>query len=217
MSALTVVQKLPPKPVYSVKDLAGLAGSLSTAYKKLNELEEIGIVKRVKRGYFILKECVMQPISVIEHLTPSLRALKECRVFGKYYRETDVRTAQKLLDGFVTLDYKAYELTKFQTPSTFYVYADSMDDATKVLRENGFSEGTKGQVVLLPKYGYYDNAVQRVYLDCIARGGRSLLDAIAIAILYPAELKIKGHFPVDLIEKVREELPLAVTNGSITA
>lgn len=215
--ALTVAQSLPPKPVYSVKDMASLAGSLPTAYRKLQELEEMGIVERVKRGYFILKECVMQPIPIIEHLTPSLRALKEGRSFGKYYREIDVRVAQKLLDGFVTLDYRAYELTRFQTPSTFYIYVDSIDHAAKSLRESGFSEGTKGQVVLLPKYGDFSNAIQRVYLDCIAKGGRSLLDAIAIAILYPDELKIKGHFSVDLVEKVREELPIAITNEPISA
>ncbi len=206
MHALMVAQQLPPKPVYIVKDIASIDGSLPSAYRKLWELEEMGIVDRPKKGYFTLKECVMQPISIIEHLTPSLKALKEARNFGKYYSETDIRTARQLLDGFITLDYKVYELTKFQTPSKLYLYPTSIDNAAKVLKENGFSEGTRGQVVLLPQYGDFSNDMQRVYLDCIAKGGRSILDAIAIAILYPDELKIKGHFTVDLIEKVREEL-----------
>lgn len=216
MNALIVAQQLPPKPVYRVKDLASVAGSLPTAYRKLRELEEMGIVERAKRGYFTLKECVMQPISIIEHLTPSLKALKEGRTFGKYYSETDVRTARQLLDGFVTLDYKAYELTRLQTPATLYLYVNSVDNAAKFLKEDGFSEGTKGQVVLLPRYGDFANAIQRVYLDCIAKGGRSILDAVAIEILYPGELSIKGRFPVDLVEKVRGDL-VSVINEPVAA
>lgn len=217
MHALMVAQQLPHKPVYRVKDIANVSGSLPTAYRKLGELEEMGIVERVKKGYFTLKECVMQPISIIEHLMPSLKALKEGRAFGKYYTETDVRIAGHLLGGFVTLDYKAYELTRFQTPAKLYIYINHVDNATKILRENGFYEGTKGQVVLLPRYGDFTNAIQRVYLDCIAKGGRSILDAVAIEILYPEELNIKGHFTVDLIEKVREDLPVSVINEPVTA
>ncbi len=217
LHALMIAQELPPKPVYKVQDIASIAGSLATAYRKLWELEEMGIVERARRGYFMLKECVMQPISIIERLVPSLRALKESRVFGKYYSETDARIAMKLLDGFVTLDYKAYELTGLQTPATLYLYVNSVDSAVKILKENRFSEGTKGRVVILPRYGDFTNIIQRVYLDCIAKGGRSILDSIAIEILHPDELNVKGRFPVDLIEKVREELPLRVTNEPITA
>jgi hypothetical protein len=219
MHALEVAQKLPHKPVYRVKDVASICPSISTAYRKLEELEKIGIIERPKRGYFMLKECATQPISVIESLLPSLKALKEGRTFGKYYNETDVRIARKLLDsldGFVTLDYKAYELTGIQTPATLYVYVNSINDAAKVLKGNGFSEGTKGPVVLLPRYGDFTNAIQRVYLDCIAKGGRNTIDAVAIAIQYPDELNIKGSFTVDLIEKVREELP-SVIHEPITA
>lgn len=216
MHALEVAQKLPPKPVYRVKDVVSICRSISTAYRKLEELEEIGIIERTKRGYFMLKECAMQPIPIIENLMPSLKALKEGRTFGKYYNETDVRIAGKLLDGFVTLDYKAYELTGIQTPATLYVYVNFLDDAVKVLKGNGFSEGTKGSVVLLPRYGDFTNAIQRVYLDCIAKGGRNIIDAVAIEIQHPDELNIKGSFTVDLIEKVREELP-SVTNEPITA
>lgn len=217
MHAMMVVQQLPFKPVYRVKDVASVSGSLSTAYRKLGELEEMGIIERAKRGYFKLKECVTQPISIIEHLTPSLKALKEGRTFAKYYSETDVRIARELLDGVVTLDYKANELTGLQTPATLYLYVNSVDYATKVLKENGFSEGTKGQVVLLPHYGDFSIAIQRVYLDCIAKGGRSTLDAVAIEILYPDELNIKARFPMDLIEKVREDLPLRAINEPVTA
>jgi len=217
MHAMMIAQQLPQKPVYRVKDIASVTGSLPTAYRKFWKFEEMGIVERVKRGYFTLKECAMQPIPVIKHLMPSLKALKEGRTFGKYYSETDVRIASQLLDGFVTLDYKAYELTRLQTPATLYLYVNSVDNAVKVLKENGFYEGTKGQVVLLPRYGDFTNAIQRMYLDCIAKGGRSILDAVAIEILYSDELSIKGRFPVDLIEKVREDLSLDIVNEPITA
>lgn len=215
MYALVVAQQLPSKPVHRVSDVASVAGSLPTAYRKLRELEEMGIVERARRGYFILKECAMQPIPVIEHLTPSLKALKEGRTFGKYYSETDVRTARRLLDGFVTLDYKAYELTKLQTPATLYLYVDFVEGAAKILKQNRFSEGTRGWVVLLPRYGDFTNTIQRIYLDCLAKGGRSILDAVAIEILYSDELRIRGSFPVDLIEKVREDLSSSV-NERIT-
>lgn len=216
--ALMIAQELPPKPVYTVEDIvtATTAGSLSTAYRKLADLEEMGIVERRNRGYFTLKECVMQPVSIIKHLIPSLKALKEARAFGKYYSETDVRIARELIDGFVTLDYKAYELTKFQIPAKLYLYPDSMDNAVRILKENGFSEGTKGQVVLLPAYGDFTNYIQRVYLDCIANSGRSILDAIAIEILHPDQLSIRARFPVELIEKVREEMPSVINEPIAT-
>lgn len=213
--ALMIAQELPPKPVYTVKDIAATAGSLPTAYRKLADLIELGIAERRKRGYFTLKECIMQPVYLVKHLIPSLRALKEARTFGKYYNETDVRIARELIDGFVTLDYKAYELTKFQIPAKLHLYPDSMDNAIRILKQNGFSEGTKGQVVLLPTYGDFANDIQRVYLDSIANSGRSILDAIAIEILYPDKLSIKARFPVEDIEKVREEMPSSVMNESI--
>jgi hypothetical protein len=90
-----------------------------------------------------------------------------------------------------------------------------MDNAIRILKQNGFSEGTKGQVVLLPTYGDFANDIQRVYLDSIANSGRSILDAIAIEILYPDKLSIKARFPVEDIEKVREEMPSSVMNESI--
>lgn len=215
MDPLLVAQQLPPSLVYTMQDLAKIAGSLPTAYRKLHDLEEIGLAERLGRGFFTLKECVMQPINVIEHLKPSLKALKEGRAFGRYYNETDVRIARKLLKGFVTLDYKAYELTKLQIPATLYIYVNSVENASKLLKVNGFSEGVKGSVVLLPKYGDFSNDTQRVYLDCIAKGGRSILDAVAIEILYADELKIKGRFPIELVDKVREDL--SVINEPITA
>ncbi|HVB95936.1 MAG TPA: hypothetical protein VND41_04970 [Nitrososphaerales archaeon] len=48
---------------------------------------------------------------------------------------------------------------------------------------------------------------EKVYLDCLAFGGRSTLDAIAIELLYGDRLSVKGEFPADLVLKVRDDLP----------
>jgi len=50
-------------------------------------------------------------------------------------------------------------------------------------------------------------------LDCIANGGRSILDAVAIELLYGSEINIKGRFSVDTIRKVQEDMPLDRMNN----
>jgi len=77
-----------------------------------------------------------------------------------------------------------------------------------MLKECKCSEGTRGRVVILPRTGEFGSEIQRVYLDCIAYGGRSLLDAIAIEILHNEDLdhNIRGTFKAEDVLKVREEL-----------
>ena len=49
-----------------------------------------------------------------------------------------------------------------------------------------------------------------------AAGGRSLLDAVAIELRYPDKLQVRDLFPVDLVEKVTEDLgSLATTSHPI--
>jgi hypothetical protein len=151
---------------------------------------------------------VFQPYRLWPNLLPSLRAFKQARYFGRAYDDSDVNLARRLLKGFVTLDYRAYELTHFQTPHTFFVYVEDADRQAELLEQAGFSEGSKGRVAILPKEGdNFDNEIQRVYLDCLAFGGRSTLDAIAIELLYGDKLSIKGEFPIELVMKVRDDLP----------
>jgi len=107
----------------------------------------------------------------------------------------------------VTLDYRSYELTGLQTPEKLFLYVDNEDAATNALKNSDFSEGTKGKIAILPRIGdFFDNEIQRVYLDSLAAGGRNLLDAVAIELRYPEKFQIKGLFPIDLVEKVREDL-----------
>jgi hypothetical protein len=207
--SLTVVQSLTQKPVYHASELFGPAGSRATAYRVISGLLELGLAAETKRrGYFTIRSSAFQPYTKWPHLLPSLRALKQARYFGRAYDESDVNYARRFLTGMVTLDYRAYDLTKLQTPRTFFLYARNPNREAELLESNGFSEGTKGRVAILPRGGGdFENEVQRVYLDCLAFGGRSTLDAIAIELLYGDRLRIRGEFSTDLILKVREELP----------
>ena len=153
---------------------------------------------------------VAQPANILEKLLPSLIALSRARKFGRNYNNSDISFAVKNVPGkFVTLDYKAYELTKFQTPLDLHIYVDDVDNVAAFLKEKGFREGKKGHVLLLPKIGDFSNEIERVYLDCIAYGERSTMDAIAIELLYEDSLNTRGLFPVQLVKKVQEDMPLS--------
>jgi len=204
--ALTIVQTLGEKAVYHISELYKPAGSRATAYRIINELQELGFAEPVRRGYFTLRSSIFQSYRIWPHLVPSLDALRRARYFGRTYNEADVTFVRKMLSGVETLDYRAYELTRLQTPYTFFIYVENPDQVAEELRKRGFSEGRKGRVAILPK-SEIKNELQRVYLDCLASGGRSILDAIAIELLYGNQLEIKGEFPIELVEKVREELP----------
>ncbi len=205
---LAVAQTLGEKPVYHIDDLRDVAGSRSAAYRILSELREAGFATQAKKGYFTLRSSLFQPYSLWPYLLSPLEALSHARHFGRSYNENDVRVARSLLNGAVTLDYRAYELTSLQEPHTLYVYVSELDEAVSILRAEGFSEGRRGRVALLPRLGDFENELQRLYLDCIAFGGRSTLDAIAIEILYSEELdgKIRGRFGAENILKVNDEL-----------
>ena len=206
--SLAIMQSLGPKPVYHARELFGSAGSKATAYRMIRSLQELGVAAETqRRGYFTVRSSAFQPYQTWSHLLPSLRALKQARYLGRAYDESDVNYARRSLNGVVTLDYRAYELTRFQTPHTFFIYADDLDRQAQSLKSAGFSEGTKGRVVILPKEGGFENEIQRVYLDCLAFGGRSTLDAIAIELLHGDQLPVKGEFPTDLVLKVRDDLP----------
>lgn len=205
---LAFAQALPPKIVYSVKnDAVPIAGSEQTAYRRLRLLRSLGLAS-FRNGLFnINREAAMQPLFVVAKLFPSLMSLRQARRFGKFYNDSDIRYARNAMRGaIVTLDFDAWDLTGFQTPSDLYLYVDDVAKSAKLLRDRGFSEGRKGRVVLLPKRGDFTDKVNRTYLDCIARGGRSIYDAIAIELLYHDRIPVKGNFPVEYILKVQQEM-----------
>jgi hypothetical protein len=205
---LAAVQVLGERPVLSLNDLIEVTGSRATAYRTLSRLREVGFVAPVRRGYFTIRSSFFQPYPLWKHLLPSLSALKQTRYFGRSYNENDIRVARRILRGTVTLDYRAFDLTGLQEPHTLFVYVDEPERAASALRRKGFWEGSRGRVALLPKPQPFRNELQRLYLDCLAYGGRSTLDAIAIEILFGEELdpKSRGVFRAEDVIKVRDEL-----------
>lgn len=200
--------KLAPRVSYSIKDdAAPVAGSVPTAYRRLHVLQQLGLAT-VYRGQFQINRAARQPMHVLEKLVPSLLALKNAKRFGKKYHISDINFFKKNLPekSFITLDFRAWELTGYQTPRDLYVYVDDIENATKFLRQNGFSEGSKGRVVLLQKQTSCKNNIEQIYLDCIARGGRSTLDAIAIELKHADHLTTRGRFNIADILKVQDDM-----------
>lgn len=208
--AILFAQAFTGKLVYSVKnDAKKQAGSLSTAYQRLRTLEQFGLATLNHDAFEIKSNVVTQPIPIRKKVLNSLLSLKNARRFGKYYNESDVNFAKKHLPGkfLTTLDYATWELTKYQTPSEFFVYVNDVEESSNYLIENNFSEGKNGIVILLPKLGNFDNPIERIYLDCIAKGGRNTLDGIALELNYSDSITEKGLFPLNSVKKVQEDLP----------
>ncbi len=208
--AISFAQAFTGQLVYSIKkDAKKQAGSLPTAYHRLRVLEQIGLAKFNRDVFEIKSNVVTQPYSIRKKLFGSLIALKNARRFGKYYNEYDVNFAKKYLPSkfLTTLDYATWEFTKYQTPSEFFVYVDNVEESANYLIENGFNEGKNGNVILLPKVGNFDNIIERIYLDSIAKGGRNTLDAIALEWFYGDNIQTRGYFPVNFVKKVQEDLP----------
>lgn len=206
---LAFAQRLPPSITYSVKnDGVPIAGSEKTVYRRLNVLESVGLAN-FRDGRFQINRASHQPQFLFQKLLPSLVALKNARRFGKLYNSSDVNLSHQILGEkfFVTLDFAAWELTRYQTPLDLYLYVDDIETTVKLLKKNNFSEGKKGHVILLPKIGNFSNKMERVYFDCIAKGGRNTMDAIAIEILHGDKLSAKGQFPIEYVLKVQEDLP----------
>jgi hypothetical protein len=202
-------QEFNPRLIHSMKDISPEVASISTLYRKVRDLEKIGLAT-LQRGKFEIKAGVIfQPIPVLKNLLPSLLSLKRARRFGRSYGDSDIKFAMyKIQNKLLTLDYAAWELTKFQTPRDLFIYVDNMDETVSFLKENGFSEGKRGHIVLLPKIGNFENTTERVYLDSMANGGRSMLDAIAIDLKYGDKLTVKGQFPIEYVMKVQEDMPI---------
>ena len=208
--AISFAQAFTGKLVYSVKkDAKKEAGSLPTAYHRLRTLEQIGLAKLNRDVFQIQSNVVSQPRPIIKKIIDSLMSFKNARRFGRSYNEYDINFAKKYLPGkfLTTLDYATWELTKYQTPSEFFVYVEDVEKSANFLLENDFNEGKNGNVILLPKLGNFDNPIERIYLDCIAKGGRNTLDGIALELNYGDSITEKGLFSLNSVKKVQEDLP----------
>ncbi len=163
-------------------------------------LERVGLAIEYD-GRVVFRECLDQPVRVIERLLPSLLSLKH----GLGFRG-DVDAAKNEVKGFVTLDYAAYELIGYQIPRTLYIYPEDLEGGKRRLRELGFepSPVSEADVVLLPRFGAIDR--YRVHLDSLARGGRSTLDALAIELVRPEMVAVEARYPAEMVRKVVEDL-----------
>jgi len=208
---LLFAQELAPRPFYTIKQHGKeIAGSEKTAYRRIKSLIPLGLATFDRGRFAIKKEVVEQPLGVVRKLLPSLISLKHARRFGRSYNNADINFVINSMPdtAIVTLDFRAWNLTRFQFANDLYVYVNDLEKGAEFLKENGFNEGSRGHVVLLPKIGSFDNEIERVYLDCIANGGRSILDAIAIQLLYGDQISVRGKFSVDAVKKVQQDMPL---------
>lgn len=207
--ALLFAQELPPRPVYALNNLKTINESTKTAHRRIKSLLPLGLATYSRGKFSIKKEVVSQPVNVLKKLIPSLMSLKQARRFGRSYNNADINFVLNSMpeSAMVTLDYKAWNMSKFQIPRDLFVYVDDIKKGSTFLKENNFSEGEKGHVVLLPKIGSFDNKVERVFLDCLANGGRSVLDAVAIQLLYGDSIDVKARFPIEMVIKVQDDLP----------
>ncbi len=207
--AIRFAQELPPSPIYDLKNLGNTVSvSARTVKRRLVFLEELGLAEYNRGKFTIKREVVSQPYTVLQNIIPSLMSLKKARRFGRHYKPTDVNFMKKHLPkgAIITLDHNAHELTKFQTPLNLHVYVDNVEKVAKLLKNHGFREGKRGSVVLLPKIGSFENLVERVFLDCVANGGRSFLDAAAIMLTHKDTIKTRVRFAGGTILKVQDDL-----------
>lgn len=208
--AIGFAQELPPSPIYNLYNLESTIHlSTKTIKRRIVQLESLGLADYNRGKFTIKREVISQPYIVLQNIIPSLIALKRARRFGRYYKSTDINFMKKHLPkgSIITLDHKAHELTKYQTPLNLYVYVDNVEKTSKLLKTHGFREGKRGNIILLPKIGSFKNQIERVFLDCVANGGRSFLDAAAIMLTHKDMIKTRVRFAGDTILKVQEDLP----------
>lgn len=211
-SAVTLFQRVKPEMIINTQSLVKVAGSKPTLSRALRVLENHGFVRGRVKGWVAFIDALWQPMYIIESILPSLKA---------FMRAEPVRlskTALRFREDFLsTLDWKAWELTGYQTPKTLYIYADSAEEVTSRLwstnQRKTSDNMSEEPIFVLPKIGEFHNPVERTYLDCVARGGRSWLDAVAIELLYPNKLRVRASFPVELVAKVLEDLNLEDREG----
>lgn len=214
--ALYCVRKLPHKMIYHVSDIVKLTNLPDeTINKKLDLLAKYRLVfNKQKNTFMMYDDVIKQSNTVFQKIMPSLISFKYARWFGRKYDQSDVDFVFKHIppNSLVTLDYKAAELTNYQHPWQLYVYVDDVESLASLLKRNGFAEEKNEtmRVVLLPKVGSFDNELERVFLDCVASGGRDFMDAIAMMVLYGHEMKNNTvKFPEWAVDKVLEDLPIS--------
>lgn len=211
ISGIQFAEGLPPRPVYNLKNLEGhFSKSTKTAQRRIKSLVELGLAKYHRGNFQIKREVIAQPLNIFKKIFPSLLALQKAQRLGRSYNVSDINFVLNYLQdsSIVTLDHRAWDLTNYQYPNDLFIYVDDLEETVALLKKEGFSKGNKGHIVLLPKIGSFENEIERIYFDCIAKGGRSVMDAIALQLCYPEQITTRARFPIESIKKVQEDLPI---------
>ena len=181
--AIAFARLLPRSMIHRMRDMPSVAGvSEATARRRVDGLAGMGLARR-RNGTFTLRhDVVRHPIEVIRAMRPSLLALGRARRFSRRKNNSDVAFARRRLPpgSFVTLDYPLARLTGYQSAWWYHACVEDPDAFGSLLEESGFREDRTGRVVVMPKIGSFDDENVRLLLDCLADGGRSYCDAIAL-------------------------------------
>ena len=181
--AIAFARRLPRAVIHRIRDMPSAAGvSEATARRRVDELAGMGLADHWNGSFTVRHDVVRHPIEVLAAMRPSLLALGRARRFSRRKNNADVAFARKHLPpgSFVTLDYPLARLTGYQSAWWYYACVDDPVAFASLLEDDGFSEDRMGRVVVAPKIGAFDNEKERLLLDCLADGGRSYCDAIAL-------------------------------------
>ena len=208
--AIAFARLLPRSPVHNFRDMPSVAGvSEATARRRVDELAKVGLAKR-RNGWFEVRvDAIFHPIDVLKAMRPSLLAHVGAKRFARRRNGSDITFARRHLPpgSFVTLDYPLTRLTGYQTAWDYYVYVDNQDAFASLLEENGFREDDDGRVVVMPKIGKFDDKKVRLFLDCLADGGRGYCDAIALLMLHINPSPARAALSTNEINDVLRNLP----------
>ena len=208
--AIAFARLLPRHLSYLFRDIPSVVGvSEATARSMVDELAKVGLAERWSDSFAVRHDAVCHPIEVLKAIRPSLLALARAKRFARRRNGSDLTFARRHLPpgSFVTLDYPLARLTDYQTAWNYYVCVDDPDAFASLLGDNGFQEDKLGRVVVVPKIGRFDNKKERLFLDCLADGGRGYCDAIALLMLRLRASPVRAAFTTNEMNDVLRHLP----------
>ena len=144
-----------------------------------------------------------------KYLRPSIRALE--RRVG--FKGDPDHTAELIRPktALSTCGRGAYELLKWD-PSKLdlYVYVDDIRKVASEITQNGCKKGDTASIYLMQKEEELKNPFERVYMDCIAKGGRDLIAAAYLEIHFPKKIG-NPLLSREFVKEVRETSPKVIS------
>ena len=208
--AIAFARLLPRRLVHIFRDMPSVAGvSEATARRRVDELVEMGLAERRNDSFMVRHDAVCHPIEALNTIRSSLFARMRARCFARRRNDSDITFVRRHLPpgSFITLDYPLARLTGYQTAWDYHVCVDDPDALASLLEENGFREDDLGRVVIMPKIGQFDNKKGRLFLDCLAEGGRGYYDGMALLMLHADSPPASAAFDANDMNDVLRNLP----------